>query len=83
MTERNIIKVNNNMIMPMKVLEESLNTRVAILMKDNRVLEGALTGYDEYMNMVMEDAEEHGNEMNRKLGKVIIRGSNVVRMVPL
>jgi Small nuclear ribonucleoprotein (snRNP) homolog len=71
------------MIMPMKVLEESLNTRVAILMKDNRVLEGALTGYDEYMNMVMEDAEEHGNEMNRKLGKVIIRGSNVVRMVPL
>ncbi len=71
------------MIMPMKVLEDSLNTKVAILMKDNRVLEGTLTGYDEYMNMVMGDAEEQGNEVKKKLGKVIIRGSNVVRMVPL
>ena len=69
------------MIMPMKMLEESLNKKVALLLKDNRVLEGMLTGYDEYMNMVLSDAQENAEKMTRKLGTVVIRGSNVVRIV--
>ncbi|MCL4444488.1 MAG: RNA-binding protein [Candidatus Thermoplasmatota archaeon] len=69
------------MIMPMKMLEESLNKKVALLLKDNRVLEGMLTGYDEYMNMVLSDAQENAEQMTRKLGTVVIRGSNVVRIV--
>ncbi|HKJ97073.1 MAG TPA: LSM domain-containing protein [Thermoplasmataceae archaeon] len=68
--------------MPMKMLEESLNKRVALLLKDNRVLEGVLSGYDEYMNMVLEDVEESNESLTRKLGTVVIRGSNVVRIVP-
>lgn len=69
------------MIMPMKMLEESLNKRVALLLKDNRVLEGVLSGYDEYMNMVLDDVEESSENVTRKLGTVVIRGSNVVRIV--
>jgi small nuclear ribonucleoprotein len=69
------------MIMPMKMLEESLNKKVALLLKDNRVLEGMLTGYDEYMNMVLSDAQENAEQITRKLGTVVIRGSNVVRIV--
>ncbi|MCI2411967.1 LSM domain-containing protein [Cuniculiplasma divulgatum] len=71
------------MIVPMKILEENLNKKVSLLLKDNRTLEGVLTGYDEYMNMVMGSVEETGEELNRKLGTVIIRGSNVVRIVPI
>ena len=71
------------MIMPAKMLEETLNKKVALLLKDNRILEGALIGYDDYMNLVLDDAEEKAQEVNKKLGVVIVRGSNVVRMVPL
>lgn len=70
------------MIMPMKMLEENLNKKVALLLKDNRVLEGTLSGYDEYMNMVLDDVEENAESLTRKLGTVIIRGSNVVRITP-
>ncbi len=70
------------MIMPMKMLEENLNKKVALLLKDNRVLEGTLAGYDEYMNMVLDEVEENSEDLNRKLGTVIIRGSNVVRISP-
>lgn len=70
------------MIMPMKMLEENLNKKVALLLKDNRVLEGTLSGYDEYMNMVLESVEENAEDLTRKLGTVIIRGSNVVRITP-
>ncbi|BAB60242.1 small nuclear ribonucleoprotein [Thermoplasma volcanium GSS1] len=70
------------MIMPMKLLEESVNKRVSLLLKDNRVLEGTLTGYDDYMNMVLDDVDENSENVSRKLGTVVIRGSNVVRIVP-
>lgn len=69
--------------MPMKMLEEHLNRKVALLLKDNRTLQGVLSGYDEYMNMVLENVEESSESLNRKLGTVIIRGSNVVRIVPI
>ena len=62
----------------MSVLEKSMNTKVSLLLKDNRVLDGKLVGYDEYMNMVLEDVEEHGAENVRRLGTVILRGNNVV-----
>ena len=70
------------MMMPMKVLEENVNKHVALLLKDNRVLDGVLTGYDDYMNMVLDEVEESGEESTKKLGTVIVRGSNVVRIVP-
>ncbi|MEM0155162.1 MAG: LSM domain-containing protein [Thermoplasmataceae archaeon] len=69
------------MIMPMKMLEDNLNRKVALLLKDNRILEGTLTGYDEYMNMVLSDVQENSETVTRKLGTVVIRGSNVVRIV--
>jgi small nuclear ribonucleoprotein len=34
------------------------------------------------MNMVLDDVQESDEEVTRKLGTVIIRGSNVVRIVP-
>lgn len=70
------------MIMPMKMLEETLNKKVVLLLKDNRSLEGVLTGFDEYMNLVLSEVEEMSQEVTRKLGVVIVRGSNIVRMVP-
>ena len=68
------------MTMPLKMLESFMNKRIALLLKDNRELEGKLAGYDDYMNMVLLDTEEKTSEMTRKLGTVILRGNNVVRM---
>ncbi|MHB8397107.1 MAG: LSM domain-containing protein [Thermoplasmataceae archaeon] len=67
----------------MKMLEENLNKKVALLLKDNRSLEGVLVGFDEYMNMVLDDVQENGENFEKKLGTVVIRGSNVVRIVQL
>ena len=50
------------MALPMKVLESFLNQRVSLLLKDNRELIGKFVGYDDYMNMVLQDAEEIGPE---------------------
>ncbi|MGP6220593.1 LSM domain-containing protein [Caldiplasma sukawensis] len=71
------------MMLPMKMLEDSLSKKVSVLIKDNRVYEGTLAGFDEFMNMVLETAEEMGENSTRKLGKIILRGSNIVRITKI
>jgi len=66
------------MALPLDVLEKSMNQKLALLLKDGRLIEGKLLGYDEYMNMVLGEVEETVNENKRRLGKIILRGNNVV-----
>ena len=67
------------MAMPLTALDKALNKNVQLLLKDRRVLEGVLKGYDEHMNLVLEDTDETDSEGNRrKNGTIVVRGSNVV-----
>ncbi len=70
-------------MLPNDLLKELVNKRVSLLLKDNRVLEGVLTGVDDYMNMVLEETVEMGPETSRKLGTVVLRGNNVVSIAVL
>jgi len=70
------------MVMPLSILEKSVNKKVSLLLKDNRVLQGTLIGYDDYMNMVLEDTEETNGDQVKRLGTVILRGNNVVSITP-
>ena len=68
------------MTLPLDTLEKSVNQKLILLLKDGRKIEGKLLGFDEYMNLVMDDVEETKNEAKRRLGKIILRGSNVVSL---
>ncbi len=70
------------MAVPLNVLEKNVNRKVSLLLKDGRMLEGKMTGFDEYMNMIIEDTEETKDEQVRRLGTVILRGNNIVTIVP-
>ncbi|EMR73773.1 Small nuclear ribonucleoprotein, LSM family [Thermoplasmatales archaeon SCGC AB-539-N05] len=71
------------MALPLDVLEKSVNGKLSLLLKDGRTIEGKLSGYDEYMNLVMEDVEENKNETKRRIGTIILRGNNVVSITVL
>ena len=70
------------MVLPIKVLEKSVNKRISLLLKDTRILEGKLVGYDDYMNLVLEDTEEFFEENQRRIGTVVLRGNNVISISP-
>lgn len=73
-----------NMVMPTALLEKSIDKRISLLLKDNRVLEGKLTGFDDYMNMVLEETVERtATQEERRLGTVVLRGNNVVSIAVL
>ncbi|WP_135661785.1 LSM domain-containing protein [Halorhabdus rudnickae] len=57
---------------PLDVLEASLGTEVIVALKDGTERVGELSGYDQHMNLVLEDAQD----------TTIIRGDNVVSIRP-
>lgn len=66
------------MPMPLDLLEKTLNESMRLVLKDGRVMEGRLVGYDQYMNLVLEDAQEKTESGERKLGTIVLRGNNLV-----
>ena len=71
------------MAMPLHILERNLNKHVGIRLKDGRFLQGKLTGFDDYMNLVLEDTKETYEEKERKVGTVILRGNNLISIAPV
>lgn len=63
---------------PTVLLERFLDQRVTLWLKDSRQLSGRLVGTDEHMNLVLDEADEETAEVKRHLGRVVLRGSNVV-----
>ncbi|MDO9536746.1 MAG: LSM domain-containing protein [Thermoplasmata archaeon] len=70
------------MAMPLNILERHVNKNVMLTLKDGRTLEGKLTGFDEYMNMILEDTEETKDEQVKRIGTVVLRGNNIVTIIP-
>jgi len=59
---------------PLDVLEDALQEPVTVLLKGGEEYDGILAGYDQHMNLVIEDAEGDNT--------TVIRGDNVVTIKP-
>jgi len=69
--------------MATKILEESLGRVVLVRLKGGKSLRGRLKGFDQHLNLVLEETEDMTDKANlRKLGVIIVRGDNVVIISP-
>jgi len=69
--------------MAVKVLDESINKIVLIKLKGNKTIRGNLLGFDQHMNLLLDQSEEIPSEGDAKsLGSIIVRGDNVVMISP-
>jgi len=64
---------------PLDFLNETRSKRIIVELKNTRQYTGKLVAFDIHINIVLEDAEEHidGN-LQRKLGRVFIRGDTII-----
>jgi small nuclear ribonucleoprotein len=66
---------------PTQFLERTLPRKAVLALKDGRTLAGRLVGLDEQLNLVLDDAEERGGDLSRRLGRVVVRGSSLVSVI--
>jgi small nuclear ribonucleoprotein G len=59
-------------------LRKYMDKRLDIRMNASRRIVGVLRGYDQFMNLVMEDVEEITKEEKVPIGTIMIRGNSVV-----
>ena len=67
---------------PMDLLGRSLKSQVLVKLKGDRELRGRLRGYDQHLNLILDDAEDLTEQPPQELGTVILRGDNVILLSP-
>jgi small nuclear ribonucleoprotein len=69
--------------MTTKILEESLGKIVLVRLRGGKKLRGKLKGFDQHLNLLLEETEDITNaEKPRKLDTIILRGDNVIIISP-
>jgi len=60
------------------LMNNSKDKVVLLRMRNTKTIQGTLKQFDIHMNISLEDAEEISDEKPEKLGKILIRGDNIL-----
>ena len=64
---------------PLTVLQKAVNKQVSIRLKNDHEYKGKMMNIDQYMNVILTNAEEHSDDsISANYGKLVIRGNNVL-----
>ena len=66
---------------PLDVLGSSIDKKIIIKIKNGEDVIGTLKAFDSHINVWLDDAKIEG-EKEVKLGKVLVRGDNIVYISP-
>ena len=73
-------------LLPLELIDKCIGSRVWIIMKGDKEIVGTLRGFDEFVNMVLEDVIEYeitpGGKRETRVEQILLNGSNVCLMVP-
>lgn len=70
---------------PTKKVQSMIGSRVQVEMKgDEQLLEGMLESVDDYLNLhLLDTVEIVDGEQMRSLGQVVLRGNNIILIIPV
>ena len=70
-------------LLPLELIDKCVGSQIWVIMNGGKEFIGKLVGFDDYVNMVLEDVTEvDPNEGNVKLPKILLNGNNICMMVP-
>jgi U6 snRNA-associated Sm-like protein LSm5 len=75
-------------ILPLEVMDKCIGRKMWVIMKESKEFYGTLAGFDEFLNMNMEDCKEYDVEQGdqrkliAKLESILLNGSHVCLMIP-
>ncbi len=85
-TMQNATLVNPSQLLPLELVDKCIGSRIHIIMRNDKEVVGTLLGFDDFVNMVLEDVTEFENtpEGRRvtKLDQILLNGNNITMLVP-
>ena len=55
---------------------------ILLRLKNDKTVRGTLVDFDIHMNMVLGDAQDVSTEKHEELGKILLRGDNILAISP-
>ena len=69
--------------MTTEILEQNVGKVVLVRLRGGKKLRGKLKGFDQHLNLVLEETDDTTDiEKSKRLGLIIVRGDNVVLISP-
>ncbi|EAT88882.2 U6 snRNA-associated Sm-like protein LSm5 [Parastagonospora nodorum] len=70
-------------LLPLELIDKCVGSQIWVIMNGGKEFTGKLVGFDDYVNMVLEEVTEiDPAEGNVKLPKILLNGNNICMMVP-
>ena len=60
------------------VMEKCVNKSITVKLKNGMIIRGNLQTFDPHLNLTLENAEDIADKEVKSLGKIILRGDNVL-----
>ena len=60
------------------LMNQSKDKSVLLRLRNNKTVKGDLVDFDVHMNLTLNDAEDVSEESHVKLGKILLRGDNIL-----
>ncbi|KRX73556.1 U6 snRNA-associated Sm-like protein LSm5 [Trichinella sp. T6] len=78
--------VNPSTLLPLELIDKCIGSKLWIVMKGNKELVGTLLGFDDYVNIVLEDVIEYettteGKRITR-LDQILLNGTHIAMLIP-
>ncbi|TKR60894.1 hypothetical protein L596_028076 [Steinernema carpocapsae] len=77
---------NPSTLLPLELVDKCIGSRIWVIMKSDKEIVGTLTGFDDYVNMVLEDVTEieYTSEGKRvtKMQQILLNGNHITMLVP-
>ncbi|CAH1099640.1 unnamed protein product [Psylliodes chrysocephalus] len=78
--------VTSSTLLPLELVDKCIGSRIHIIMKNDKEIVGTLLGFDDFVNMLLDDVTEYENtpEGRRitKLDEILLNGNNITMLVP-
>ncbi|KAI9608931.1 hypothetical protein H4Q26_005125 [Puccinia striiformis f. sp. tritici PST-130] len=68
-------------ILPLELIDRCIGSRIWVIMKTGREFTGKLLGFDDYVNMVLEDVTELTKKTN--LQQTLLNGNQILYQVAM
>ncbi|KAJ3263751.1 RNA-binding protein lsm5 [Chytriomyces hyalinus] len=68
-------------ILPLELVDRCIGSKIWVIMKSDKEFTGTLLGFDDYVNMVLEDVTEYETtsegKVATKLDQILLNGTNI------
>lgn len=79
-------QANPSVLLPLELVDKAIGSRLHIIMKNDKEIVGTLKGFDDFVNMVLEDVTEFESTAEgkrvTKLDQILLNGNNITMLVP-